>query len=80
MSNDKITINEVVSELRRIENAIDGMSSREIAEKTGLSITTVQRRLRRLYERGLVKVSFRRGYDITGKSTLVPVYKIIKKR
>jgi DNA-binding Lrp family transcriptional regulator len=76
MSRSQITVDELLREIKRIEQSQDGITTKELANKLGVSEATALRRIRELHARGLLKVGFRRAANILGNPTFVPVYMI----
>jgi DNA-binding Lrp family transcriptional regulator len=58
----------------------DGMTSREIAEHTGLSSHTVSVRLAALFRQGRIRSGKRYVMSKDGAMRLVPVYVIVKEK
>ena len=54
----------------------DGLSVQEMCEKTGLSDTSVQSRLRVFNREGRLECSRRRMTGIDGRNYWIPVYKV----
>lgn len=54
----------------------DGLSTREMCDKTGLSESTIQSRLRVWNREGRVQCTRRRTTGIDGRAFWIPVYKV----
>jgi len=79
MSRSQITVDELLREIKRIEQSQDGITTKELANKLGVSEATALRRIRELHARGLIKIGFRRAANILGNPTFVPVYTLSTK-
>lgn len=74
-----ITLEQWIAELAKIDNAPgEGITTYEIHQATGISQETIRKRLRPGIDAGLIRVTRKRGIDISGKSTLIPSYVFIK--
>lgn len=71
-----------LAELTRIEHTpVDGMTAREIMDKTGMSLTLVRNALRRGLATGrCVCVGRKPSIRIDGVNSTVPAYKILRKK
>lgn len=82
MKSSKITVDEWVeaieSALRGSENS-DGITSRELSERTGMSAGKTREILRKLIGLGLVKSVRVMRYDICNRLSSVPAYVLVKK-
>lgn len=54
----------------------EGMSTREIAQRCGMSETWVQMRLRELQEAGRLDIAWREGRRLDGARRKTPVYRL----
>ena len=79
MSRSQITVDELLREIKRIEQSQDGITTKELADKLGVSEATALRRIRELHAKGLIKIGFRRTANILGNPTFVPVYMLSAK-
>lgn len=71
------TVEELLEQIRReAREEHEGLTSREIAERLGLSQQAVTDRLRELQASGRLGVSWRRARRIDGRTYFAPVYYI----
>lgn len=82
MSSSKITIDELICEMDKVQEsvrgAMDGMSTVELAEAWGVAEDTVRERLKLVNRAGRLIAGKRRITDIAGRPAWTPVYKIKK--